>query len=444
MVASPSAASHSESFTSTSSRKRQLPPLEISTNDLPNNSKVADSNVEFQRTIIVELDKISKMLNADSTPPAATEASRPVVTRYSSGFWASSHVTIGDSSDKRITLEAAEYDALGQQFTTLVIISTFTANLIIGFLTLAHNILSTRQAYPMIQYEVGMFFALAGMAVHAGVIIIAGRGAALALKYAKRLPVQAHLKEERRREKLQRIREANTEAVIGSANESDDEDIPASHVATNALEGQSHPAIPSSDPSTGSRIDNESNHEENNEILLDLKPQPHFSKETQIPATPISPVPSLGLPETAQALQLPDFHRFLKTCESLQLIGTATFFLGVMILIFIMFLYRVFPIMLLVGCVASSCLMSWIIGFWKVSATKQLLIVAAHSWRRWLGVDAEIQNAGSSTPKKGGKQKTDGAKKNPRRRWSGTSLPGVHWQDEVDIEKGQAKDEKSA
>jgi len=42
----------------------------------------------------------------------------------------------------------------------------------------------------MIQYEFGMFFALGGMAIHAGVIIIAGRSAALALKSAKRIPVQ--------------------------------------------------------------------------------------------------------------------------------------------------------------------------------------------------------------------------------------------------------------
>ncbi|KAM6504378.1 hypothetical protein JOM56_001321 [Amanita muscaria] len=38
--------------------------------------------------------------------------------------------------------EGTEFDALGQQFTTLVIISTFTANLIIAFLTLAHNLIS--------------------------------------------------------------------------------------------------------------------------------------------------------------------------------------------------------------------------------------------------------------------------------------------------------------
>ena len=310
--------------------------------------------------------------------------------------------------------------------------STFTANLIIGFLTLAHNILSSRQAYSMIQYEIGMFFALAGMAIHSGVIIIAGRSAALALKYAKRLPVQAHLKEEKRRQHMQ---EANSsEAVADSASDSDDGEILEPHVATNASEDHGHPP---SDPSTSSNIDNK--------LLLKPTPQPPFSKEAQIPITPVSPVPSL-MTETTQALQLSDFHRFLKTCESLQLMGTATFFLGVMVLIFIMFFNRVFPILLLLGCVLSSFLTSWIIGFWQVSATKQLIAVAAHYWRRWrrcLRIDVGALNADNLTPKKKVKEKTDGAKKTVRR-WSGTtSQPVVHCQDE-DLEKGQVEDEKSA
>ncbi|KAM6489499.1 hypothetical protein JOM56_015056 [Amanita muscaria] len=78
--------------------------------------------------------------------------------------------------------EGTEFDALGQQFTTLVIISTFTAILIIAFLTLAHNLISGRQdiyTYSMI-IEVGQFLALIGMATHAGVIIISGRCAVLA------------------------------------------------------------------------------------------------------------------------------------------------------------------------------------------------------------------------------------------------------------------------
>ncbi|KIL58251.1 hypothetical protein M378DRAFT_336365 [Amanita muscaria Koide BX008] len=75
-----------------------------------------------------------------------------------------------------------------QQFTTLVVISTFTANLIIAFLTLAHNLISRGQdiyAYSMI-IEVGQFLALIGRATHAGVIIISGRCAALALKHAEK------------------------------------------------------------------------------------------------------------------------------------------------------------------------------------------------------------------------------------------------------------------
>lgn len=290
----------------------------------------------------------------------------------------------------------------------------------------------------MIQYEIGMFFALGGMAIHAGVIIIAGRSAALALKYAKRLPVQAHLNEEKSREKQQRLEKADApEAVTGSSSDSDDGDMLAPHVATNASEGHGHPTP--SGPSTSSTI--------NNELFLKPKPQPPppFSKEAQTPITPVSPVPSL-MAETAQILKLSDFHRFLKTCESLQLMGTATFFLGVMVLIFIMFFNRVFAILLLVGCVVSSCLTSWIIGFWQVSATKQLFSVAAHYWRRWrrcLGVDVGALNADNSTPKKKVVEKTDGAKK-AARRWSATaSLSGVRWQD-VDIEKGQVKDEKSA
>ena len=60
-----------------------------------------------------------------------------------------------------------------------------------------------------------------------------------------------------------------------------------------------------------------------------------------------------------------------------------------------------------------------------------------------MGVDVGALNADNSTPKKKVVEKTDGAKK-AARRWSATaSLTGVRWQD-VDIEKGQVKDEKSA
>ncbi|KAF8338621.1 hypothetical protein F5887DRAFT_982105, partial [Amanita rubescens] len=381
-----SAKSYSEN--STTSKKRPPPDLMISTSTLPKSSGIPDNN-DIQQAIYTELTKISKSFETFVT---ATETGPSLITRRS-----------------RATLEAAEYDALGQQFTTLVIISTFTANLIIGFLTLAHNILSSRQSFSMIQYEFGMFFALGGMAIHAGVIIIAGRSAALALKYAKRIPVQDHWREERERQK--RKKNANYSGNESSPT-SDSSDKPSSathqpHSATEDSEGQDHRDIPSSDPSSSTMIDENFNPEANNLS----KPQ-RFAEDISTPTTPHSPVPSLT--ESGQALHLSDFRRFLKTCESLQLMGTATFFLGVMVLIFIMFFQRVFPIVLLVGCVASSLLMSWMIGFWKVSATNQLIIVFKNNWRAWMEIDVDVPDqpsACSSKLKKKGKERMVEVKK---------------------------------
>lgn len=292
----------------------------------------------------------------------------------------------------------------------------------------------------MIQYEFGMFLALGGMAIHAGVIIIAGRSAALALKYAKRIPVQAHWKEEREREK--RKKNANY-----SGNENSDSPnkplsaTPRPSSATEDCEGQYHLDIPPSDPSSSTMIDEKSFDPEANNLSIPT----HHTEDTRTPTTPHSPVPSLT--DSNQALHLSDFHRFLKSCESLQLMGTATFFLGVMILIFIMFFHLVFPIVLLVGCVASSLLMSWMIGFWKVSATNQLIKVAKNCWRAWMEIDVgevpdQPTSVCSSKLKKKGKEKMVEVKKAGKWRLA-KKTTRVHWNDEdVDPEKGR-EDERS-
>src|SRR6266550_3765315 len=317
--------------------------------------------------------------------------------------------------------------------------STFTANLIIGFLTLAHNILSSRESFSMIQYEFGMFFALGGMAIHAGVIIIAGRSAALALKCAKRIPVQDHWREERERQ--QRKKKANYSGNERSPT-SDSSDKPSSampqpHSATGDFEGRD---IPSTDPSSSTMIDENFNPEANN---LSKPKHQRFAEDIPTPTTPHSPAPSLT--ESGQDLHLSDFRRFLKACESLQLLGTAIFFLGVMVLIFIMFFRRVFPIVLLVGCVVSSLLMSWMIGFWKVSATNQLIVVFKNCWRAWMGIGVSVPDkpsACSSKLKKKGKERMIEVKKAGKWRLAKKSSR-VHWNEDVNPEKGREEDERS-
>ncbi|KAF8157151.1 hypothetical protein B0H34DRAFT_489234 [Crassisporium funariophilum] len=79
-----------------------------------------------------------------------------------------------------ITRESNEkdrvYDALTSQFNMLVVIATFTAALIVGFLSLVNSIIgpSHRTAF-----SVGMLFSILALSIHFGNIIVAGRGAAI-------------------------------------------------------------------------------------------------------------------------------------------------------------------------------------------------------------------------------------------------------------------------
>lgn len=98
-----------------------------------------------------------------------------------------------------------EYSALAGQFGTFVLVvwdfsylamtqlttpfsenqSTFTATLIIGFLSLARDIISSNDTDTRnLNFEVGMFLSLLATGSHIGVIIIAGRAAALCMRLA--------------------------------------------------------------------------------------------------------------------------------------------------------------------------------------------------------------------------------------------------------------------
>ncbi|KAF8622974.1 hypothetical protein AX15_006573 [Amanita polypyramis BW_CC] len=444
---SPSGDSQNSATTRGSKRRKGRPPqIVIPDKDLPSgDGKITDSN-ELQHAIYIELTKITSSLNAAAPKSPATETSSSFLTR-SGGFWASSrHVTVRDSSDNRAKLEAAEYDALGQQFTTLVIISTFTANLIIGFLTLAYNILRSQTDFPKIKFEVGMFFALGGMAIHSGVIIVAGRSAALALKYAKRLPAQAYLK------KRERGRENETD---GSESESGAEDYSPNSGAEGTFLHLGKGKEPEYPDLQISHLDEPSTSGTNHHIPSKIPLNEPRSPFAQLPflQQPSRPKPKCTLSLLSPALgEVPqdqlrsqDFHVFLKVCESLQLLGTAIFFLGVMIFIFVMFFHRAFPIMLLLGCLIGSCSISWKIGFWKVSATHQLLTTARDKARTKVRILREMLRGpsirpgdvvGDSVRGNGSAADLKPSLKKERRLSARLFKFGVHWQDTTDLEKG--------
>ncbi|KAG6856164.1 hypothetical protein H0H87_006971, partial [Tephrocybe sp. NHM501043] len=68
------------------------------------------------------------------------------------------------------------FEALGSQFNMLVVISTFTASLIIAFLSLVKSIVIDNH---QIAFDVGMLLSFFAMSIHFGNIIVAGRGSAL-------------------------------------------------------------------------------------------------------------------------------------------------------------------------------------------------------------------------------------------------------------------------
>ncbi|KIL58250.1 hypothetical protein M378DRAFT_170835 [Amanita muscaria Koide BX008] len=293
----------------------------------------------LQYNIYLELVKLNANAKTRNHAPLTPAHYYPYISRRNA-FWTSAQLTPTPASahgrnDPIAMREGAEFDALGQQFTTLVIISTFTANLIIAFLTLAHNLISGRQdiyAYSMI-IEVGQFLALIGMATHAGVIIISGRCAALASKHAKK---QAKLVDEQREEEKEVKCEMPDEG---------DSERKMDHLAPSMATEERLPVTTPTTTQTGS--------------------SPYDIKNPSFPS-------------------LRSFRRFLTVCETLQLFGTAIFFLGVTVLIFLIFLHSMFPIVLTVGCVIGTCALSWLIGFWEISASKQLIRVVRSVWTRWM------------------------------------------------------------
>ncbi|KAF8629382.1 hypothetical protein AX17_005678 [Amanita inopinata Kibby_2008] len=173
----------------TTLKNQTLPKLTLPKSEplrVPINASATSENADYSLYVV---DEESSKFHVLETPISSVSARN---SRYIPPWNSKSYY----GENTKVALEAAEYDALGQQFTTLVLISTFTAALITAFVTLVHNILRAARDFQTVPFEIGMFFALGGMAVHTGVIIIAGRSAALALKYAKRLPAQAQMKAE--------------------------------------------------------------------------------------------------------------------------------------------------------------------------------------------------------------------------------------------------------
>ncbi|PPQ78313.1 hypothetical protein CVT25_011684 [Psilocybe cyanescens] len=72
--------------------------------------------------------------------------------------------------------DAKYFDSVSQQFSMLVVISTFTAGLILAFLSLVYAIIGTNHRTD---FSVGMFFAFIAVFIHFGNIVLAGRGASL-------------------------------------------------------------------------------------------------------------------------------------------------------------------------------------------------------------------------------------------------------------------------
>ncbi|RDB27486.1 hypothetical protein Hypma_003847 [Hypsizygus marmoreus] len=70
---------------------------------------------------------------------------------------------------------------LSEQFNMQVVVSTFTASLIISFISLVQSILLDDNRIP---FDIGMLLSFFAMNVHFGNIIVAGRGAALTAQHA--------------------------------------------------------------------------------------------------------------------------------------------------------------------------------------------------------------------------------------------------------------------
>ncbi|KAF8622976.1 hypothetical protein AX15_006574 [Amanita polypyramis BW_CC] len=434
-------------------RRRRRPRIVTSDDDLVSGTvKITDSS-ELQRAICVELAKITSSLNAVTKSLAAETTSSYV--KRSGGLWAApQHATVRDSNDNGVTLAAAGYDALKQQFTTLIIISTFTGGLIIAFLTLAYNILSNRTEFPTVTFEIGMFFALGGMAIHLGIIVAAGRSTTLALKYAEQVQVQAYLrkKERRRKKKEAEGYESDISAMTYSPN-----DEPGS--PSRLGKGKEPEFTYSYTNRPGQPSTNITNHSIVQTPLDELpapfarfpRPrqpsQPQYNRRLSLLSLAVSEFSDLSQDQ----LQTYDFRPFLKVCESFQVLGTAIFFVSIMILIFDMFFHREFPIILLVGCVVGLYMMIWKTGFWKASAVHHLISIVGNRWGTWKekwraspAAGAKGTNLGDIVGDSGGGNA--GANFSASLKLSiskGKKLStrlfgfGVPWQETVDVEKDE-------
>ncbi|KAG5642475.1 hypothetical protein DXG03_002753 [Asterophora parasitica] len=70
-----------------------------------------------------------------------------------------------------------EYEALASQFNMLIVIATFTASVIISYLSLVKSIVE--HDHP-VAFDIGMLISFFAMNLHFGNIVVAGRGSALA------------------------------------------------------------------------------------------------------------------------------------------------------------------------------------------------------------------------------------------------------------------------
>ncbi|KAG6907973.1 hypothetical protein DXG01_006698 [Tephrocybe rancida] len=88
-------------------------------------------------------------------------------------------------------ISSPEYKALAGQFASSVVVSTFTAALIIAFLGLAWAIF-TQPATPdpvaLLHFDIGMFLGMSAVGLHIGIIVVGGRATALCFRLAARLP----------------------------------------------------------------------------------------------------------------------------------------------------------------------------------------------------------------------------------------------------------------
>jgi len=124
-----------------------------------------------------------------SAPPTD---SKSVVSPLSTPYNArrSSVATLPTHLDMTPDKEAHEYDVLANQFSTIVVISTFTVALIIAFLAFTEQVIGSAKS---VTYEIGMLLSFIATGVHLAAILIAGRAGNLCYRRAKSLDLHLYL-----------------------------------------------------------------------------------------------------------------------------------------------------------------------------------------------------------------------------------------------------------